>query len=135
MSKRAEYLREWRKNNKEHYLQTTKEYRERNKVRLKAYRKAYWKKYFVKIKRSPELLQRRREQANKAKKRNYDKNRPKYKARGAVKNALLNGSILRGDCSVAHCDNSPIEAHHPDYNKPLEIVWLCRKHHLSNHND
>ncbi len=25
--------------------------------------------------------------------------------------------------------------HHPDYNKPKEIVWLCRKHHCLLHSE
>lgn len=25
------------------------------------------------------------------------------------------------------------EAHHPDYSKPLEVVWYCRVHHFEAH--
>jgi len=35
-------------------------------------------------------------------------------------------------CSVEGCEVEG-ERHHPDYSKPLEIVWLCRKHHRAVH--
>jgi hypothetical protein len=27
----------------------------------------------------------------------------------------------------------PIEKHHPDYSKPLEVVWGCQRHHREEH--
>jgi hypothetical protein len=35
-------------------------------------------------------------------------------------------------CSVEKC-NTVGERHHPDYEKRLEIVWLCKKHHEAVH--
>lgn len=35
-------------------------------------------------------------------------------------------------CSVEGCLNEG-ERHHDDYNKPVDIVWLCRKHHRELH--
>lgn len=35
-------------------------------------------------------------------------------------------------CCINRCDVIG-EAHHPDYEKPYEIVWLCRKHHREAH--
>lgn len=43
----------------------------------------------------------------------------------------------RGDIEVGCCvfckTIDRIQAHHPDYNRPNRIVWLCRKHHRRVH--
>lgn len=36
------------------------------------------------------------------------------------------------ECSVDGCLTIG-ERHHPDYHKPLQIVWLCKKHHEAEH--
>ena len=72
----------------------------------------------------------------KVKKLEYQKKRrqfskEKYKANTAVKNALYNGLLVKKPCEV--CGNIKSEAHHPDYSKPLDIMWLCLKHHREWH--
>ena len=42
------------------------------------------------------------------------------------------GKVAKKPCEV--CGNENSEAHHPDYDKPLEVRWLCRDHHLELHN-
>jgi hypothetical protein len=60
---------------------------------------------------------------------NYRKNNPlKILARKKVFASLRNKSLEKGKCEL--CDSHEVEAHHPDHNKPLQIQWLCRKHHL-----
>ncbi len=34
-------------------------------------------------------------------------------------------------CEV--CGEKQVEAHHEDHAKPLQVNWLCRKHHLAVH--
>ncbi len=55
----------------------------------------------------------------------------KHFARQAVTQALKNGRLVREKCRV--CSSEQSEAHHPDYSKPLEIMWLCKKHHMAEH--
>lgn len=38
------------------------------------------------------------------------------------------GKVKRDKCEV--CGKTAVEAHHEDYSKPLEVKWLCRRHHL-----
>jgi hypothetical protein len=34
-------------------------------------------------------------------------------------------------CEV--CKETNVDAHHDDYNKPLDVRWLCKKHHREHH--
>ena len=54
------------------------------------------------------------------------KDRDKVKARRDVSNALRYGKLQKQKC---WCGETKVEAHHEDYSKTLEVVWLCEKHH------
>ncbi len=64
-----------------------------------------------------------------AKRRN--KSPEKYLASYLTSNAIRDGRLIREPCEV--CRGKKSEAHHEDYNKPLDVIWLCRKHHLERH--
>lgn len=49
----------------------------------------------------------------------------------AVNNAVVRGKLVKLACEV--CGNTKSEAHHADYSKPLDVMWLCRKHHKDVH--
>lgn len=59
------------------------------------------------------------------------RNPKSYLAHLAVKNALNLGILQRQPCAV--CGAEKAEAHHPDYERPYEVQWLCRKHHKAAH--
>lgn len=52
-------------------------------------------------------------------------------ARKKVHLARLRGEITRKPCEV--CGETKVDGHHEDYNEPLDVRWLCRKHHMEQH--
>lgn len=56
-----------------------------------------------------------------------------YLAHITVANALRLGVLERQPCEVCGAEKS--EAHHPEYNRPLDVQWLCRSHHRARHRD
>lgn len=55
-----------------------------------------------------------------------EKNALKLAAHRAVSKVVRNGTLIPQLCEVC---NEVAETHHEDYNKPLEVKWLCVKHH------
>ena len=57
----------------------------------------------------------------------------KSEVRALVHNEIRRGNLIRQPCE--DCDNPRTDAHHDDYDKPLKVRWLCRKHHRQIHPD
>jgi hypothetical protein len=54
--------------------------------------------------------------------------------------AILRGELISKGCEWKGCNvaNQPglgIVAHHEDYDKPLDVIWLCRTHHKLRHRE
>lgn len=61
-------------------------------------------------------------------------NREKHRARNAVGIAVRKGALQRpARCEYCGKARKRIEAHHPDYAKPLDIQWLCTTCHSMIH--
>jgi hypothetical protein len=56
--------------------------------------------------------------------------RKKGSARAYAREYLKRGKIVRRGCEVC---GARAQMHHDDYDKPLEVRWLCRPHHLAHH--
>jgi len=57
----------------------------------------------------------------------------KHKARWMTSRAIKLGRLLKTPCVA--CGESKSEAHHADYSKPLEVIWLCRACHSKTHQE
>lgn len=53
------------------------------------------------------------------------------KANAAVARALRDGRLKKLPCFL--CGQTDVEGHHPDYSRPIDVVWLCTKHHRDIH--
>jgi hypothetical protein len=119
----------WYFKNKEKQLKRNKEYVKKNKDKINQKRKlypSYKKRYGI---------------------RKYDLNRKQYprkhiykplsdiekykqSARRKVRHAINTGKLKVLLC--IKCGNKA-EAHHADYEKPLDVIWLCPLHHRELH--
>lgn len=59
------------------------------------------------------------------------KNPLKRAAHLLLASAIDRGSIQRKPC--IECGETKAQAHHEDYTKPLDVIWLCPKHHSAHH--
>jgi len=62
-----------------------------------------------------------------------EENKQKVKARILLNRAVDRGEVLARACEVAEECVGRVEAHHDDYTKPLEVHWVCKKHHTAQH--
>ena len=44
-----------------------------------------------------------------------------------VLRAIASGELVRQPCEI--CGAEKVQAHHEDYSRPLDVIWLCSLHH------
>lgn len=130
---KTEYMRQWRAKNPGY----EKKWRLDNPDKVKASNKKFSSYQKAWRKANPEKIA--------AKNRKYQKNNPligsdyrkshrqQHRAWSAVWNALLSGKMQRPSICARCRENCKPQAHHKDYSKPLDVMWLCRKCHRERH--
>jgi hypothetical protein len=53
------------------------------------------------------------------------------KIHNKVHRAVKKGKLEKEPCIF--CGTKKVEAHHHDYSKPLEVTWVCKRHHALIH--
>lgn len=72
-----------------------------------------------------------RARCNAGKRAYLDRNPLKRAAHTATRNAIRDGKLIPQPCEK--CSDPKAEAHHDDYSKPLDVRWLCKRHHDEHH--
>ena len=59
----------------------------------------------------------------------------KYKAnaRAYANTYQRRGRLAPKPCVICGSDNT--EKHHPDYDKPLKVIWICKSCHVEHHRE
>ena len=115
--------------------ESKKKERERNKRRLcnplyKKYKKEYDLKNREQIKKTQKIWRKKNRMIVLEYHQRYIKNnRNKRIAHNKLNGAIRSGSIKAKKCFCGE----KAHAHHPDYSKPLDVIWLCPKHHKEKH--
>lgn len=117
---RADVLKNRNDNLEEHRARDRKRFNQPERVKARKELAERWKK-------DPKL----RKRTNELKKIWQEKNLVKRAAHVIAGNAIKYGKLIPEPCEV--CGKEKVDAHHDDYEKPLDVRWLCRKHHNEHH--
>lgn len=117
-----EQMRDYYRANKEQIGEYNKKYRSENLEKESA-RMKEWRRNNV---------QKARDYSKRQRLKDVEKARLHERAHNAVRYAIGKGALTRGPCEVCGATRK-IEGHHSDYSKPLEVQWLCKKHHKQLH--
>lgn len=130
----------------EFYKGLTSRCKECHKKKVRENRRAnaeYYKKYDAeRFQKDPKVRARHRRyqkteagkaSMNRARKKWLEENPMRRAASTMVNNAVRDGKLLKPDkCSECGASGR-IDGHHEDYNKPLDVKWLCRSCHVKAH--
>lgn len=116
---RKEYIKKYRIENADKISKQRAEHRKDPEVIKKE----------LEYRRSKEFLARQKERIKQY--RLDPSNQIKIVARYAIRNLVRRGMLEKQACAI--CNTLKTQAHHPDYNKPLCVIWLCAKCHKQEH--
>lgn len=110
----------------------------KNRERILKQQREYHKKWHIlhreeQIRKNTEWVKSHREELNIKIREKYNTDphwKIRRKANDAVNYAIRQGEIRRGMCEIC---GKKAEAHHCNYGKPLDVMWLCKEHHIEWH--
>lgn len=125
----AKYSQEYRKKNKKRLKEYKEKWDKENEDYLREYRKRYQdahrEEHYARVRKYAATHREKMCSWAKAQQRRTNW------ATDKVLRAIKKGIMKKQPCEI--CGVEPAEAHHDDYNFPLEVRWLCKKHHVEWH--
>lgn len=123
----TKYTRMYEANNQD----KVKRWKEDNIVKIVSSRHKY---YISNVKeRNGERYSKEAEARKEYARNRYYSHRKNSEAIHAVSLAVKRGDLIRPDnCTICGCE-CKIEAHHEDYDRPLDVVWACSSCHKRIH--
>ncbi len=127
----AEYHREYRRRNLEKVRGNEKKYQNKEEARLN--KAIYRKKYYAENRERLLAVNKKWRDTNRKYLNELSKGerKEKIRVRLSLRYAVKKGLIEKKPCEK--CGNVRSQGHHIDYKKPLDVIWLCQKHHSEVH--
>lgn len=124
---------EWRKNNPDKVKKYRKTWKAKNADRVRSYQEEWREKnpgYNKKwMKKNPDYLKERDGCNPEYSKKARQKQPHVHRVAKLVYHAIRRGEIFKPEICERCKEEKRILAHHEDYNKPFEIIWLCYSCH------
>lgn len=117
--KQREYMKQYYKSHKEEFAKKAKDWARANPEKRREISSKHGRSIKGRISKAKWF------------KDNWENIKHKVAAKNSVHRAVRKGVLIKGLCAV--CGDVRVEAHHTDYTKPLDVVWLCDGHHQAVH--
>jgi len=127
--KNRERYEKWRKKNGERYKEWRRKDYQENKEKYRERQRKYIESHKAHVNAKQRMWRTLNPEKVRENGRAWDKKTGS--ASNKVHHAIKKGLIEKEPCQI--CGRLPSYAHHCDYNKPLDVMWLCRKCHTEWH--
>ncbi|KKK74336.1 hypothetical protein LCGC14_2884790 [marine sediment metagenome] len=136
----SEYRKRYYQKNKEKLKERSRLYRQENPEACKEYNEKYiktekGKENCNKALRKYQCTEKGKRSLRRAEQEQKRISPEKYKARYLLQNAVAQNRIVHPDTCGGCGELKIVEGHHPDYDKPLDVEWLCGKCHRALHRE
>ncbi len=138
----SERFKKYQKDSYQRHVESRKErqrlYNEKNKEYINEKRRIYYTENKEKINKKQNAYlatEKGKQYSNEYYHRTKERFDLKIKARNKLRYAVRVGNIMKKESCEKCFEKTNLHGHHEDYNKPLDVIWLCPKCHKLSHKE